>query len=77
MLNELIPPESVKRVASCSYRLSDNTCCNSNNFLRPHKCKAYCVPRVSEWLQECHGELPEEELWGYVAHIVNFPMEYK
>ena len=69
MLKKLEPPESTKRADDCVYRAKGNLCCNSLNYLRPLRCKKYCVVKVDGWIRETFPELPEEQTKRHVIWI--------
>ncbi len=69
MPKKIQPPESTRRVEDCVFRLADDTCCNANNYLRPHRCNGYCVVKLDQWLRVAHPEMGDEEIHSCVARL--------
>ena len=63
-------PEATRRLDECSYRTSDNTCCNSLNYLRPLRCKKYCVLKVDDWIRQNYPEFGEVEVRRRVIRAI-------
>ena len=67
MSKKIEPPESTKRTEDCVFRVADDVCCNSKNYLRPHRCNGYCVEKLDQWMREAHPEMEENEIKHHVA----------